>query len=110
MRLNISNLVTGCDALRRALIAGRMFVTLDGDVRRVEGRLAKNPSFWVTRVDVERSYRRIEGVLMPVSLQTTAQLRFLGKSELHMTYRYSVIDTGRSPNSPRSRGRDDSRE
>ncbi len=90
----------------RALIAGRMFVTLDGDVRRVEGRLAKNPSFWVTRVDVVRSYRRIEGVLMPVSLQTTAQLRFLGKSELHMTYRYSVIDTRpvtKQPEGARSR-------
>jgi hypothetical protein len=76
----------------RALIAGRMFVTLDGDLRRVEGRLARSPSFWVTRVDVVRSYRRINGVLMPVALETTAQLRLLGPSELRMTYRYSVID------------------
>jgi hypothetical protein len=76
----------------RSLIAGRMFVTVDGDLRRVEGRLAKNPSFWVTRVNVVRSYRRINGVLMPVSLETTAQLRLLGASELRMTYRYSRID------------------
>jgi hypothetical protein len=76
----------------RALMAGRMFVTLDGDVQRVEGRLAKNPSFWVTRVDIVRSYRRINGVLMPVLLETTAQLRLLGASELRMTYQYSIID------------------
>ncbi len=76
----------------RSLIAGRMFMTVDGDLRRVEGRLAKNPSFWVTRVNVIRSYRRINGVLMPVSLNTTAQLRLLGASELRMTYRYSRID------------------
>jgi hypothetical protein len=76
----------------RSLIAGRMFVTVDGDLRRVEGRLAKNPSFWVTRVNVVRSYRRINGVLMPVSLETTAQLRLLGASELRMTYLYSRID------------------
>ena len=39
----------------RALIAGRMFLTVDGDLGRVEGRLAKNPSFWTTRVNVVRS-------------------------------------------------------
>jgi hypothetical protein len=69
-----------------------MFLTIDGDLARVEGRLAKNPSFWVTRVSVVRSYRRINGVLMPVSLDTTAQLRLLGSSTLRMTYRYSRVD------------------
>ena len=34
----------------RSLILGRMFLTMDGVLRRVEGRLAKNPFFWVTRV------------------------------------------------------------
>ena len=76
----------------RSLIAGRLFLTPDGDLLRVEGRLAKNPSFWVTRVDVVRSYRRINGVLMPVSLDTTAQLRLLGPSALRMTYHYSHVD------------------
>ena len=52
----------------------------------------QNPSFWVTRVNLVRSYRRINGVIMPVSLDTTAQLRLLGASALRMTYRYSHID------------------
>jgi hypothetical protein len=76
----------------RSLIAGRMFLTVDGDLVRVEGRLAKNPSFWVTRVNVVRSYRRINGVPMPVSLETKAQLRLLGSSALRMTYRYAQVD------------------
>jgi hypothetical protein len=76
----------------RSLIAGQMFLTVDGDLVRIEGRLAKNPSFWVTRVSVVRSYRRINGVLMPVSLDTTAQLRLFGSSALRMTYRYVRID------------------
>lgn len=76
----------------RSLIAGRMFLTADGDLVRVEGRLVKNPSFWVTRVNVVRSYRRINGVTMPVSLDTTAQLRLLGSSALRMTYCYSQVD------------------
>jgi hypothetical protein len=92
----------------RSLINGRMFLTtVDGDLVRVEGRLARNPSFWVTRVNVVRSYRRIDGVLMPVSLDTTAQLRLLGSSSLRMTYTYSHINerpvsegdwTARAPN------------
>ena len=77
----------------RALIAGRMLLTSDhGQLVRVEGRLAKNPSFWVTRVDVVRSYRPVNGVFLPVSLQTTGQLRFLGSSKLGMTYSYSHVD------------------
>jgi hypothetical protein len=77
----------------RSLIAGRIFLTrADGDLVRIEGRLVKNPSFWTRRVDMVRSYRRINGVLMPVSLETTGQLRLLGSSALRMTYRYSHID------------------
>jgi len=76
----------------RALIGGRIFLTREGDLRRVEGRLAKSPSFWVRRASVVRVYRRINGVVMPVSLDTTAQLRPLGSSVLRMTYRYSRVD------------------
>jgi hypothetical protein len=77
----------------RSLIAVRILLTpANGDLVRIEGRLAKNPSFWTSRVDVVRSYRRIGGVLMPVSLETKAQLRLLGSSALRMTYRYSHID------------------
>lgn len=76
----------------RALVRGRMRLTPDGDLVRLEGRLARNPSFWVTRADVVRAYRRINGALVPVSLHTHAQLRLLGSSSLRMIYRYSAID------------------
>jgi hypothetical protein len=77
----------------RPLIVGRMFLTPeDGELVRIEGRLARNPSLWTSRVDVVRSYRRINGALVPVSLESTAQLRLLGRSTLLMIYRYSEID------------------
>lgn len=77
----------------RALIDGRIFLTAaDGELVRVEGRLARTPSFWVSRVNVVRTYERINGVLMPVSLQTTAQLRLFGSSSLRMSYHYSQLD------------------
>jgi hypothetical protein len=76
----------------RSLIAGRMFLTAEGTLVRVEGRLAKSPSLWISRVNIVRTYRRINGALMPVSLDTTAQLRLLGPSTLRMTYRYARVD------------------
>jgi hypothetical protein len=77
----------------RSLINGRMFLTiLNGDLVRVEGRLARNPSFWLTGVNVVRSYQRIEDAIMPVSLETNGRLRLLGSSSLRMTYHYSHID------------------
>jgi hypothetical protein len=77
----------------RSLIVGRMFLDpATGDLVRVEGRLAKTPSFWLKRVDVVRAYRRVNDVVVPVSLQTTGQLRLLGRSTLNMTYEYSEVD------------------
>lgn len=77
----------------RPLIVGRMLLDPeDGRLVRVEGTLAKNPSFWTTRVNVVRSYRRINDVLVPVLLESTAQLRFLGRSTLRMTYCYTTVN------------------
>jgi hypothetical protein len=77
----------------RSLIDGRMFLRpADGELVRIEGRLSKNPSFWTTRVDVVRSYRRINEVLVPVSLESIAQVRLVGRSTLRMTYQYSLVD------------------
>ena len=85
----------------RALIAGEMLVQPDdGALVRLEGQLAKNPSFWTKRVDVVRSYERINDVVMPVTLESKAQLRLFGGSTLRMTYRYSEID-GRPVADPR---------
>lgn len=77
----------------RVLVAGAMFLRpVDGELVRVQGRLAKSPSFWIKTVDIVRTYERIEGAVMPVALETTAQVRMFGTATLTMTYRYSEID------------------
>ncbi len=75
------------------LITGSMFLRPgDGELVRLQGRLAKNPSFWVKNVDIVRAYERIAGVVVPVALNSKAQLRMLGLATLRMTYDYSEID------------------
>jgi hypothetical protein len=76
-----------------SLIDGAVFVTEDeADLVRVEGRLAKNPSFWIKRVDVVRRYDRISGMRVPVRLDSIAQVRLAGTSTLSMTWDYETIN------------------
>ena len=77
----------------RALVSGTMFLRpKDGELVRLQGRLAKSPSFWVKNVDIIRLYDRVDGIVMPVALDSNAQIRLLGAAHLRMTYTYSEID------------------
>ena len=89
----LANILISPKRKERILVSGTMFLRAeDGDLVRLQGRLAKNPSFWVRNVDIIRKYERIEGVVVPVSLESKAQLRFLGEASLRMRYVYSEID------------------
>jgi hypothetical protein len=77
----------------RILVSGRMLLQPDdGSLVRLQGVLAKSPSFWIKNVEIVRSYARIEGVVVPVSLESNAHVRLLGPATLRMTYVYSHID------------------
>lgn len=66
-----------------------------GDLLEVEGRLAKNPSFWTKRVDVVRRYARINDVRVPFEMVSTAQVRIAGESRFRMIYEYLEINGAR---------------
>ncbi len=75
------------------LIDGSILVAPDsGHIVRLQGKLAKNPSFWVKRADVVRSYAIVGDANVPVRLETVADLRLFGKAVLTMTYDYSTVD------------------
>jgi hypothetical protein len=75
------------------LVAGTLHLTEgDADLVRIEGRLAKPPSFWTKRVDVVRRYDRVDNVRVPVSVESTAQIRFVGASSFQMSYEYTSIN------------------
>ena len=75
------------------LIAGDAFVRRgDADLVSVEGILSKRPSFWMRRVEVTRRYARIDGVRVPVEMQSRADVLLVGGSSFLMTYQYSTIN------------------
>jgi hypothetical protein len=85
------------------LVNGTIFLRPeDGELMRLEGELAKAPSFWTRRVQIVRRYQRFVGIRMPVALETTAAVRIAGQSTFRMTYEYESINGQRLSN-PQSR-------
>jgi hypothetical protein len=74
------------------LIDGRMVLSPEGDLLRVEGRLAKNPSFWTSQVDVTRHYARVDGVRVPIATESVAKVKFAGRSRLNVQYEYESVN------------------
>jgi hypothetical protein len=76
-----------------ALVDG-VFVVTPGtaDLVRVEGGLARAPSFWIKHVDVSRHYARVGGHRVVVRMESVAQIRLVGPSHLVVTYDYEMID------------------
>ena len=89
----LANVLLSPRRKEHTLVNGKMFLRpVDGELVRVQGRLAKSPSFWVKSVDIVRTYDRINGAVVPVALDTTAQVRMFGTATLRMTYDYDEID------------------
>jgi hypothetical protein len=75
------------------LVDGRMVLSADGsDLLRIEGRLAKNPSFWTSLVNVIRHFAKVEGVRVPVATESVAKVKFAGQSHLNVVYEYESIN------------------
>ena len=78
------------------LVDGALFFQEDSaDLVRVDGELSKRPSVWTRKVHVTREYQRIDGVHVPVSMRSTANVVMAGESTFEMTYQYVEIN-GRS--------------
>ena len=75
------------------LVDGRMVLSPDGrELLRVEGKLAKNPSFWTSLVNVIRHYARLDGVRVPIATQSVAKVKVIGVSRMDMQYEYATIN------------------
>jgi hypothetical protein len=74
------------------LVDGRAVLNERGELMRVEGKLAKNPSFWTSLVNIVRRYGRIGGVRVPIATETTAKVKFVGTAQLDVFYDYHSVN------------------
>jgi hypothetical protein len=93
-RTREGNIVIRLQPKRRdaRLIDGTLTVRDDGSPVRLEGYLAKSPSFWVKRVHVVKRFARIGGLTVPTAVESTADVKLVGRSVFSMQYRYQEIN------------------
>jgi hypothetical protein len=74
------------------LVDGRMVLSPEGELLRVEGILARNPSFWTSQVHVTRYYARVDGVRVPIATESVAKVKLAGRSRLNVQYEYESVN------------------
>jgi hypothetical protein len=87
------------------LLNGAIFLRPDdAELVRMEGEMAKPPSFWTRQVWIVRRFDRLGGVRLPISVEATADVRFAGRSTFRMEYEYESVNAQRV-GSPQLRAR-----
>lgn len=75
------------------LVDGYMVMSSDGEhLLRVEGRLARNPSFWTSLVNIIRHYARLDGVRVPIATESVAKVKLVGTARMDVRYEYESIN------------------
>lgn len=65
------------------LITGRIWVDQHSFVvRRIEGELAKSPSWWLKRVSVKLTFSEVGGAWLETEMEATADVRIAGRHTL----------------------------
>jgi len=81
---------------RVGLFKGELWVDADTYLPvRESGRLVKNPSVFLKRVDFVRAYTIEDGVAYPKSIDSIVDTRLVGRAELHIHFtNYSHTEAG----------------
>ena len=79
------------------LIQGQIWIDAeDWSVVRIQGSPAKRPSFWTRQTQIDHRYKRIDGMWLNDSLESTSDILIAGRSTLKIQYLYEAIETDRS--------------
>jgi len=87
---------------RRAagLFKGRIFLDAHtGSLRRIEGSMAKTPSFFIRRIDFTQDFEDIDGFTVPTELHSTTRARVIGRAMLSIVHRGYHLTPAPTPQS-----------
>jgi len=77
---------------------------LDGDVWvdaedysivRIHGVPAKKPSVWTLKTEIDRRYKKIDGIWLPEKLESSSNIMIAGHSVLSIEYKYESVQSAR---------------
>jgi hypothetical protein len=81
--------------------------SLDGDIWvdrtdysivRIHGSPAKRPSIWTLKTEIDRRYRKVDGIWLPDRLDSSSNIMIAGHSVLSIEYTYESVETNSSAN------------
>ncbi len=88
---------------RRAkyLFEGEVWVdTHDLAIVRIAGHPARNPSFWITRINWVRDYRKVGDFWLPARDNTDVHVRIFGEKHLTIDYGHYLVNSPAFVSSP----------
>jgi hypothetical protein len=65
----------------------------DGAIVRMQGSPAVRPSLWTLSTEIERRYKRIDGVWLCSDMESTSNILIAGRSTLRVNYNYLQVET-----------------
>jgi hypothetical protein len=81
---------------QKYLMVGRIWVdATDFAIVQMEGRPAKNPSFWTRSVHFVRNYQKHGSLWLPASVESESKILIAGKSSLKIEYTNYRIESER---------------
>ncbi|MGB8472482.1 MAG: outer membrane lipoprotein-sorting protein [Candidatus Acidiferrum sp.] len=79
------------------LFEGRIWIdNQDFAIVKITGHLAKNPSFWIKRVDFVRDYQKIRGFWLLSREEAISAVRIFGKETLTVNYQNYAVNGSRA--------------
>ena len=72
-------------------------IWIDGEefaIVRIHGNPSKRPSFWTTNTEIDRRYKRVDGIWLTDRIESTSNILVAGHSHLKIDYTYTEIRTG----------------
>jgi hypothetical protein len=80
-------------------LEGEIWVDVDdGAIVRIQGSPAKRPSIWTRETNIERRYRRFDGIWLCETMESTSDILIAGKSTLKVDYKYVAVRTAERAN------------
>lgn len=69
------------------LFLGKIWIhATEFSIVRISGQAARSPSFWISRIDFTRNYRKVGDFWLPARNESQTQVRFFGRNILTIDY------------------------
>jgi hypothetical protein len=67
----------------------------DYSIVRIHGTPARRPSIWTLKTEIDRRYKKVDGIWLPERMDSTSNIMIAGHSVLSIEYTYDSVETER---------------